>query len=236
MMSNTLARPRARRPRSSLGRLLARWPATETGRSAASLLAHAGISGFELPHTAEWAWRPNPWALPVMEGPVTFRESGTRVSADATLYHDASAIEANLRQSPSAAAPESAAPFELDVDVRHFDGTFLSMVLECPPAGIAGIRRRDLVGVSVGLDQDPSATIFLRYNLRHGPNTETIPRELPPADPETGRVTVEFDLAYVEINEKRVEAAWLDVILQSPAGTHTTLCDLVMYRRPRAEL
>ena len=53
--------------------------------------------------------------------------------------------------------------------------------------------------------------IFARLNIKHGPNTEPIVRELPlhKAD-----IVVEFDLAYSNLNEERVEKAWIDLILK----------------------
>mgnify|MGYP006289767839 CR=1 FL=1 len=48
--------------------------------------------------------------------------------------------------------------------------------------------------------------------------------------------TVEFDLAYSRLNERRVERLWLDLIFERPAMNRIVLQDLAMSRRPRADL
>jgi hypothetical protein len=75
--------------------------------------------------------------------------------------------------------------------------------------------------------------IFARLNVRHGPNTEQIVRELPLSD---DKIMVEFDLAYTKLNEKRVEAMWIDLIFEGPEMNQVTLRDLTFSRNPRAEL
>ncbi len=53
--------------------------------------------------------------------------------------------------------------------------------------------------------------IFARLNIKHGPNTEQIVRELPLSK---DNIVVEFDLAYTKLNENRVENIWLDLIFE----------------------
>ena len=67
----------------------------------------------------------------------------------------------------------------------------------------------------------------------HGPNTEQMVRELPL---EGGEIMVEFDLAYTKLNEKRVEAAWVDLIFEGPKMNQVILRDVTFSRRPRADL
>jgi hypothetical protein len=47
---------------------------------------------------------------------------------------------------------------------------------------------------------------------------------------------VEFDLAYSNLNEKRVESAWIDLIFESPQMNRVALRDLTLSRRRRAQL
>jgi hypothetical protein len=51
-----------------------------------------------------------------------------------------------------------------------------------------------------------------------------------------GEAVVEFDLAYCDLNEKRIEKAWLDLIFEGPAMNQITLRDVTMCRYPRAEI
>ena len=75
--------------------------------------------------------------------------------------------------------------------------------------------------------------IFVRLNVRHGPNTEQIVHQMIVKD---GVGVVEFDLAYSKINEKRVEKIWMDVIFEMPESNQILLRDLTFSRRIRAEL
>ena len=49
-------------------------------------------------------------------------------------------------------------------------------------------------------------------------------------------MSVEFDLAYSTLNEKRVEKAWVDIIFEGPQMNQVVLRDLTFSRRPRASL
>ena len=75
--------------------------------------------------------------------------------------------------------------------------------------------------------------IFARLNVRHGPNSEQIVRELPLDQKE---VRVEFDLAYSNLNEKRVEKAWIDLIFEGAEMNEIIIRDLTFSRRPRAQI
>ena len=58
-------------------------------------------------------------------------------------------------------------------------------------------------------------------------------RELPIKD---NSVMVEFDLAYTKLNEKRVEAIWIDLIFEGPEMNQVTIRDVTFSRHPRADL
>jgi hypothetical protein len=75
--------------------------------------------------------------------------------------------------------------------------------------------------------------VFARLNIKHGPNTEQILTELSLYNDD---VIAEFDLAYAEINEQRVERMWLDLIFEGPAMNQVTIRDITFCRYPRAEL
>ena len=81
------------------------------------------------------------------------------------------------------------------------------------------------------IETEKKLEIFARLNVRHGPNTEQLVRELPPGE----ETMVEFDLAYSSLNEKRVERLWLDLIFEGPEMNQILLRDITLTRRPRAE-
>ena len=119
------------------------------------------------------------------------------------------------------------------IDVFAFSGTFLSLVLDLPKAAIAGLKRSHIIGVHSLVETAQSARIFARLNLKHGPNCEQIVREVCPDRPDalTG-----FDLAYTQLNEKRLEKAWLDLIIEKPRANRIVLHSLTCHRKPRAEV
>ncbi len=119
------------------------------------------------------------------------------------------------------------------MDVFRFDGSFLSVVVELPPEACKGLKRRHLIRLDTIVELEKPLEIFARLNIRHGPNTEQIVRELPPED---DNVFVEFDLAYTKLNEKRVERMWVDLIFEGPEMNQVTMRDVTFARYPRAEL
>ena len=75
--------------------------------------------------------------------------------------------------------------------------------------------------------------IYARLNIQHGPNTEQMVRQLDLSD-DVG--LAEFDLAYSNINEKRVEKIWIDLIFDNPGMNQVLLRDLTLTRAPRADI
>lgn len=189
-------------------------------------------AGLQRPLHGDWVWRPPLWSGPFRPVGLAGIASGTSVGDAETVFHDCSASEIAFRQVRNPAAGEGAS-FGLRLEVFRFDGSFLSLAIDLPPAGVAGIERRHLVGLSLELETERRMELFGRLNIRHGPNTEQVVREFPM---DADRMSVDFDLAYTELDEKRVERAWLDLIFERPEMNRITLRDLVLSRRPRAEL
>jgi hypothetical protein len=119
------------------------------------------------------------------------------------------------------------------MDVFAFDGSFLSLVLDFPQEAIDGLTRRHLIRMDTIVELEKPLEIFARLNIKHGPNTQQIVRELPLNEEES---MVEFDLAYSTLNEKRVERAWIDLIFENPQMSQVVLRDVTFSRRPRADL
>jgi hypothetical protein len=154
------------------------------------------------------------------------------VGSEATLFHDCAVPELGWRQIRNG-GERDAAPFGLALDVFRFDGSFLSLVVELPPEAAQGLLRRHLVRLACTVETERRIEIFARLNVRHGPNTEQLVRELPPGEAE---VAVDFDLAYTKLNEKRVERLWLDLIFEGPEMNRIVLRDVTLTRRPRADV
>jgi hypothetical protein len=191
-----------------------------------------GSAGFAKPHDADWAWRPDLWRGPLPVRGMSSVATKSMLGEEVTLFHDCSRSELTLRQIRNIREMDLA-PFGLRMDVFRFDGSFLSVVIDLPKDAVDGLKRSHLLRMISVVEVEKPLEIFARLNVRHGPNTEQIVRELDLAGDE---IVVEFDLAYSNMNEKRIEKAWVDLIFESPEMNQVTLRDLTFSRRPRARL
>lgn len=198
---------------------------------AGTRLAAARAEDAPLPPGADWSWRPPFWRSPLPGPGLAAVASQTPITEGMTLFHDCDDSSITIRQLQT--RPEAPAPFALAMDVLDFGGSFLSLAIDLPPSACAGLERRHLVGLVLEIAAERRLEIFARLNIRHGPNIAQQVHELPVTD---GRVTVEFDLAYMRLNERRIEGAWLDLILDRPAMSAVALADVMLARYPRAEI
>jgi len=195
-------------------------------------LPRIGSASFPRPPGTDWAWRPRLWRGPLPQKGIAAVASKTLVGDEVTVFHDCAISELTVRQLRNSREGDLA-PFALRMDVFRFDGTFLSLVLDLPPEACRELKKRHLIRLDVAVELEKPIEIFARLNIRHGPNTEQIVRELPLHEDE---VYVEFDLAYSKLNEKRVEAMWIDLIFEGPEMNQITVRDMTFARYPRAAL
>lgn len=180
----------------------------------------------------DWVWRPDLWKGPISTPGVAAVPTRAQICDGATLFHDCRQSELTLRQIRNMREAD-VAPYGLRMDVFRFDGSFLSLVIDLPDDGAQGLKLRHLLRIDAIIEVEKPLEIFARLNVKHGPNTEQVVREMPLNGAET---MVEFDLAYTKINEKRIERLWIDLIFEGPEMNQITLRDLTVSRRPRAEL
>ncbi|MDK3017654.1 DUF6478 family protein [Pseudodonghicola flavimaris] len=199
------------------------------GRLALPLI---GTSYFPRPHGTDWAWRPELWRGPLPVPGLSSVESRAMLGGEVTLFHDCDRSELTLRQLRNTREADLA-PYGLRMDVFRFDGSFLSLVVDLPTAAAEGLTRDHILRVDTIIELEKPLEIFARLNIRHGPNTEQIVRELPLNEEE---VKVEFDLAYSRLNEKRIEKIWLDLIFEAPEMNQVVIRDLTFSRRRRAAI
>lgn len=191
-----------------------------------------GSQAIQTSHDSDWAWRPEAWCGPLPKQGMATVPTKSMLGREVTLHHDCNLSELSLRQIRNTKEADLA-PYGLRMDVFKFDGSFLSLVVDFPEAAVAGLRRKHLVRLEPIIEFESPLEIFARLNIKHGPNTEQVVRELPLND---GNPVVEFDLAYTKLNEKRVDSMWLDLIFEGPQMNQVTLRDLTLSRRPRAEM
>lgn len=188
--------------------------------------------GIPRPDQCDWAWRPDPWCAPCDGLGIVGASSPFRLSEFVTLFHDCARSEICLRQLRSM-VPGVAAGYANQIDVYRFDGSFLSLVLTLPEAASRRISRNHFFTLRTDMSRENPIEAYARLNVQHGPNTEQIVRQLEFTD---DRGLAEFDLAYSNINERRVEKIWVDLIFDNPGMNQITLHDLTLTRAPRADL
>lgn len=195
-------------------------------------LPMVGSTKFFKPHNTDWSWRPQLWRGPLPIHGFSSVGTKTMLGDEVTVFHDCSLSELGIRQLRNLREADLA-PYGLRLDVFRFDGSFLSLVLDLPEGCVKGLKRTHLLRMDAIVEMEKPIEIFARLNIRHGPNTEQIVRELPLDQQD---IMVEFDLAYSNLNEKRVEKAWIDLIFEGPEMNEIVLRDLTFSRRPRAQI
>lgn len=218
-------RNKARSLRSQLDRLIH----IADGRLA---LPQIGSSFFPRPHGTDWSWRPELWRGPLPTPGLSSAPSKSQLGDEVTLFHDCEISELTLRQLRNS-REEDLAPFGLRMDVFKFDGSFLSLVIDLPVEACHGLTRQHLLRIDGIIETEKPIEIFARLNIRHGPNTEQLVRELPLGE---RSMSLDYDLAYSNLNEKRIEKIWLDLIFEAPDMNQVILRDLTFARHRRANL
>ncbi|MCA0042282.1 DUF6478 family protein [Celeribacter litoreus] len=199
------------------------------GRLALPLM---GSNAMQLPLYTEWAYRPELWRGPLPEKGASAMPKKTMIGSEATFFHDCEVSELTFRQIRNRSEGDLA-PFGLRLEIFRFDGSFLSLSVEMPPESFTGLTKRHLVRLDYSVDVERPLKVFARLNVQHGPNLEQIVREMS-VDGAEG--AVEFDLAYSNLNEKRTEKLWVDLIFEDPGMNQIILRDATLSRRLRAEL
>ncbi|MEE9388129.1 MAG: DUF6478 family protein [Paracoccaceae bacterium] len=191
-----------------------------------------GSNAIQKPLHSDWAYRPELWRGPLTPPGIAPAITKTRLGDEVQVFHDCKISEITLRQVRNTHG-QDLAPFGLSIDVLKFDGSFLSLVIDLPNSGLDGLKLRHLMRMTLSIDLEQPLEIFARFNVKHGPNNEQLVREIEVID---GHAVVEFDLAYTNLNEKRLERAWVDLIFEGPQMNQIVLRDVTFSRRPRAEI
>jgi len=195
-------------------------------------LPRIGSNAFSRPGGTEWSWRPRLWRGPLARKGMSAVPSKTNLGEEVTVFHDCKISELTLRQVRNTREADLA-PFGLRMDVFRFDGSFLSVVIDAPQSACDGLQRRHIVRANAIIEVEKPIEVLARLNIKHGPNTEQLVLELPHGQEDS---MVEFDLGYSELNEKRIERMWLDLIFEGPEMNQVTIRDITFCRYTRAEI
>ncbi len=196
------------------------------------MLPMIGSDAIQSPANSDWTYRPEIWRGPLTPHGMAAVRNKAKLGGEASVFHDCKISELTLRQIRNT-RERDLAPFGLKMDVFKFDGSYLSLVLNLPDTAVQGLKKKHLFRMDAIVEMEKPLEIFARLNIKHGPNTEQIVRELPLNQDE---VMVEFDLAYTRLNEKRAERIWIELIFEGPQMNQIILRDITFSRRPRAEL
>lgn len=196
-------------------------------------MTDAAVSTQDLPvpRRSDWAWRPAAWSGRIVAAGAVGVLPDTAFGPEMKVFHDCPRADNSVRQLAAAGAAADA-KHAISIDTLAFEGTFLSLVHDLPEDALDGLGRRHIVQVDLTLDAETAVRAFVRLNIVHGPNTETVETDITaPGDSQT-----EFDLAYLDLNEERIGAAWLDLIFERPVATRIVVGDMILSRRLRADL
>ena len=123
------------------------------------------------------------------------------------------------------------------IEVFGFTGSFLSVSIDLPTDALEGLTRNHIIRLETTLAVERPLPVYARLNVGHGPNIDEILQHL--RGMEAGlqsQQVVEFDLAYTEMNERRLEKIWLDLIFEAPQMNAVRIRDLFLSRHLRADV
>lgn len=206
---------------------------TLTAQAQTALLHRATEGGLSINDIqCDWHGRPGAWDQAMRPRGIVDLPSPTALPGGVTVYHDAGRHDLSLRQE---VAPDSYgdARYGLVLEVYRFDGSFVSFVHDLPPEAIVGLTLSHFIAVDIVAEREQPVEVYARLNIQHGPNVEQMVRQV---DFRGAAGRAEFDLAYTRINERRIEKAWLDLIVEGPEMTRIALWDVVVMRAPRADV
>lgn len=195
-------------------------------------LPKIGSNVFPKPPGTRWSWRPPQWRGPMAPRGIAGVQNAATLGSGLKVFHDCKTSEMTLRQIRNT-HEEDLAAFGVTLDVLGFDGSFMSLVIDLPSEAADGLRKRDIIRVHGLMDSERQATVFARLNIKCGPNTAQLVAELAVSETD---ITADFDLAYADLNENRIDGMWLDLILEDPAMNQLRIRDLTFCRYPRAEV
>lgn len=198
--------------------------------------ARVALAAMPMPHGTDWRWRPPMLAAPLQPHGVVAPVNGSGLGDSAFLFHDCDLRSMVLTQIRNRRATDLS-PFALRCEVMGFTGSFLSVSLPLPPDALRGLTRHHVIRLDTQIGIERGIEIFARLTVENGPNTDRLQNHLGWMKAgSTNRHVSEFDLAETEIDEQRLDKAWIDVILENPRMNAVVMRDIVVSRHPRADI
>lgn len=199
-------------------------------------VSRAALEAMPMPGGTDWRWRPGFMAGQISPRGIAAPESGTRLGERAAVWHDCSERALILDQVQNPRATDLS-PYGLRLEVFGFTGTFLSVSVDLPTEALEGLTRNHILRLETSLAVERPINVYARLNIDHGPNTDQLLQLLLGQDrPLHSQQVAEFDLAYTQMNEKRLEKVWLDLIFEAPRMSAVEMRELFLSRHMRADL
>ena len=199
-------------------------------------VSRADLKNVALPAGTDWRWRPEFLSTSATPSGMAAPENAARLGESVAIWHDCPHRALMLRQVPNARATDLAA-FGLRVEVMGFSGSFLSLSIDLPQAALEGLTRDYIIRLETATETETALDMYYRLNIGNGPNTEELLRHQGGLQPgEVCQNVTEFDLALTQMNEKRLDKIWLDVIFEKPQMNAVTIREMILSRHLRANV
>lgn len=198
--------------------------------------ARRDMSLARLPAGSDWCWQPELLTSRLSPSGIAAPSSGSRLHHHATVWHDCDVRALMLRQIQNGRSTDLAR-YPVSIEALGFTGSFLSLSIDLPNAAMDGLTRDHIIRLKTSIELERPLEIYARLNIGNGPNTEEMLRHLGGMSAGgTNTHATEFDLALTEMNEKRLEKIWLDLIIEKPVMNAVLIRDMILSRQPRANL
>lgn len=181
------------------------------------------------PIGTDWVWRPAVFGTNLPDSVCIPAFSPATLGRDLSLFHDCPLVQISLRQEYTA-QPDR---FAIRLETFAFQGSYMSMVLEVPPAICADLHVDHLIRLSVCLDTKQPVTLSARLNAVHGSDVAQLQETLVA---EGACRVAEFDLLDIPLARHGVDRFWIDIFIDCPAPSSLLLQEISVMRCQRADI
>lgn len=194
------------------------------------------LAALPLPGGTDWRWRPEFLCARITPTGISAPQSGAELIGETRLWHDSDHPAIVARQIQNARATDLA-QFGLRLETLGFTGSFLSLSIALPAAALAGLTRDYILRFETTIEAERPLEAYARLNIGNGPNTEEMLRHFGEIRSDEDNVHVaEYDLVLTEMNEKRLDRIWLDLIFEKPVMNAVVVREMIFSRHLRANV
>lgn len=198
--------------------------------------SRAELETLPLPAGTDWRWRPEFLDGAIHKHGIAAPQSGEKLTEGAAIWHDCPARALIFKQIRNIDSTDLAA-FGLQLETFSFRGSFLSLSVDLPKHVLNGLTREHIIRLELAVRMERDQEVYARLNIGSGPNTEEVVQHL--GNLRSGSSSshvIEFDLALTEMNEKRLDKVWLDLIFEKPAMNAAAIREMIFSRHLRANV